>query len=132
MNQYSTACLAVLASLAATSALAKPTPPDPKSLAPNQCFRTNDISNSIQVSETQLNILTKDHRYIRVDMAGRCFEPPFIDPYVLTIRGSDMICSPIDIDLSAGPPGFKTPCIVDRISQMTPAQVEAMPKKDKP
>jgi hypothetical protein len=65
-------------------------------------------------------------------MSGRCFYPPFIDPYVVRTQGPDMVCSPIDLDISAGPAGFKTPCIVDRISQMTPAEVAAMPKKEKP
>jgi hypothetical protein len=43
-----------------------------------------------------------------------------------------MVCSPVDVDLSAGPPGFKTPCIVDRLTQLTPAEVAALPKKEKP
>ena len=121
-----------LAGLAGSAAMAKSSPPDPKSLAPAQCFRASDIENSVQVSETRMNILTRDHRYIRVDTSGRCFYPPFIDAYVLRVHGPDIICSPIDMDLSAGPAGFKTPCIVDKLSQMTPAEVAALPKKEKP
>jgi hypothetical protein len=120
-----------LAGLAGAVAMAKPGG-DGKGLAPNQCFRVSDIQNSVQVSETRLNILTNDHRYIRVDTAGSCFVAPFIDPYVLHVRGPDTICTPLDMDLSAGPPGFKTPCIVDKLSQMTPAEVAALPKDQKP
>ena len=120
-----------LATVAGAAAMAK-SAPDPNSLTSGQCFRTSDIQNSVQVSETRLNILTIDHRYIRVDMSGRCFYPPFTDAYVLHVRGPDIICSPIDLDLSAGPPGFKTPCIVDKLSQLTPAEVAALPKKEKP
>ncbi|HUO21755.1 MAG TPA: hypothetical protein VMU59_04500 [Caulobacteraceae bacterium] len=122
----------IFAGLAAGAATAKSTTADPKSLAFNQCFRVSDVQNSVQVSETRLNILTKDHRYIRVDMSGRCFYPPFTDPYVVQSHGDDIVCSPVDLDIAAGPPGFKTPCIVDRITQMTPAEVAAMPKKEKP
>jgi hypothetical protein len=120
----------VLAGLAGSAAAAKSD--GSEGLTPQQCFRVSDIQNSIQVNETRLNIVTYDHRYIRVDTKGRCFEPPYIDPYVVTVRGPDMICGPIDMDLSAGPAGFKTPCIVDKISQMTPTEVAALPKKEKP
>jgi hypothetical protein len=132
MNRLAITGALVLAGLAGTAAMAKPAGLDPKGLPANQCFRASDIQNSVQVSETRLNILTLDHRYIRVDMNGRCFYPPFIDAYVLRSHGADIICTPIDMDISAGPAGFKTPCIVDRISQMSPAEVAAMPKKEKP
>ena len=132
MNRLAIAASLVLAGLAGTAAMAKSAAVDPKGLAPNQCFRVTDIQNSVQVSETRLNIVTTDHRYIRVDMSGRCFDPPFIDAYVVHSFGANIVCAPIDLDISAGPPGFKTPCFVDRISQMTPAEVAAMPKKEKP
>ncbi len=120
-----------LTGLAGSAATAK-SGADPKSLASNQCFRMHDVRGSVQVNESRLNILTDDHRYIRVDTVGRCFSPPYIDPYIVQVHGSDMVCSPIDLDLSAGPAGFQTPCIVDRISQMSPAEVAALPRKDKP
>ncbi len=121
-----------LAALTGSVATAKSNQAAPDSLPSNQCFRTSDIENSVQVSETRLNILTRDRRYIRVETNGRCFYPPFIDPYVLRVEGSDLICSPIDMDLSAGPPGFRTPCIVSKLTQLTPSEVAAMPKKEKP
>jgi hypothetical protein len=121
----------LLAGLAGSAAAAKD-PGGAGGLAPNQCFRIHDIQNSVQVSETRLNILTSDHRYIRLDTTGRCFDPPFNDYFVIQERGNDMVCSPIDVDISAGPPGFKTPCIVDKLTQMTPAEVAALPKKEKP
>ena len=122
----------ILAGIAGSAAAARSGAADNRGLAPNQCFRIHDIQNSVQVSETRLNIVTTDHRYIRLDTTGRCFDPPFNDYYVLNVRGSDMVCSPVDVDLSAGPPGFKTPCIVDRLTQLTPAEVAALPKKEKP
>lgn len=122
----------LLAGVAGSMAAAKTDSANSRGLAPNQCFRIHDVQNSVQVSETQLNILTNDHRYIRLDTTGRCFDPPFNDYYVLNVRGADIVCSPIDVDLSAGPPGFKTPCIVDRLTQLTPAEVAALPKKEKP
>lgn len=121
-----------LGGLVGPAAMAKSGAADAKSLAPNQCFRVSDIANSVQASESRLNILTTDHRYIRVDMVGSCFLPPFTDPYVVQVRGVDTICAPVDLQLSAGPAGFKTPCVVDKLTQMTPAEVAALPKGQKP
>jgi hypothetical protein len=131
MSRYLTIGALALIGAVASLTIAR-SAPDPKGLPPGQCFRASDIESSVQMSETRLNILTRDHHYIRVDTAGRCFLPPYIDPYVIRIRGVDTICSPIDLDLSAGPPGFRTPCIVDKISLMSPAEVAALPKRDKP
>jgi hypothetical protein len=128
MLRYSASALAVCALL--VSAAASQAQPAGRKL--DQCFRSTDIDNSVQVNQSQLNIRTIDHRYFRVDMKGTCFSAPRVDPYELKVRGSDMICSPVDMDLSAGPRGFKTPCFVDRITQMSPAEVAALPKADKP
>ncbi len=76
----------VLAGLAGSAAAAKSD--GSGGLTPQQCFRASDIQNSIQVNESRLNIVTYDHRYFRVDWKGRCFEAPFIDAYVLTVRGA--------------------------------------------
>ena len=122
----------VLAGAAGTVAGAKSTQTDPNALPSNACFRLDDIQSSVQVSETQLNILTRDRHYIRVDTAGHCFYPPFTDAYVVRSHGPDLVCSPIDLDLSAGPPGFKTPCIVQKLTLLTPTQAAALPKGQKP
>lgn len=132
MKQLLIAGMLILGGVVVSAADAKSGPADSRGLAPNQCFRIHDIQNSVQVSETRLNILTTDHHYIRLDTTGRCFDPPFNDYFVIASRGSDVVCNPIDLDISAGPPGFKTPCIVDRLTVMTPAEVAALPKKEKP
>lgn len=130
MKQWLIAGTLVLAGIAGSVALAKDSASG--SLAPNQCFRIHDIQNTVQVSQTRLNILTSDHRYIRLDTSGRCFNPPFSDYFVIQQRGSDWVCSPVDVDISAGPAGFKTPCIVAKLTQMSAAEISAIPKKEKP
>ena len=122
--------LAALAALVAGQASSQPAP---KAAAPTQCFRQSDIDNSVQASQTTLNLKTRDNRYFQIQTKGVCFTTLGVDPYVLKIRGAgDLVCHPIDLDISAGPRGFQTTCIVDKIVPMTKAQVMALPKRDQP
>jgi hypothetical protein len=126
----SSIALAAAAALGAGQATVQAAPKDQPQ---QQCFRTSDIDNSVQATETQLNLKTRDNRYFQILTTGACFTTLGIDPYVLKIRGgADLICQPIDVDLSAGPPGFQTPCIVDKIVPLTKAQVMALPKRQQP
>jgi hypothetical protein len=51
------------------------------------------------------------------------------------LHGSDMICSPLDLQLSvadSGGGGFKTFLIAKAIIKLTPEEAAAIPKKDQP
>jgi hypothetical protein len=50
------------------------------------------------------------------------------------VRGSDWICSPLDLDLQVADShgGFREPLIVKSITRLTPEQVAAIPKRDLP
>ena len=45
------------------------------------------------------------------------------------VRGTDSVCSPIDLDLKIAEEGFVEPLFVKSISKLTPEQVAAIPKK---
>jgi hypothetical protein len=122
-----TAALALLADQASGQSASKPAAP-----APNLCFRQADIENSVQASRSHLNIKIRDGRYFQIQTNGTCFISPGLDPYVLKVRGPDMVCHPIDMDLSATSSGVRMPCIVDKIVPMTKAQVLALPKREQP
>jgi hypothetical protein len=48
-------------------------------------------------------------------------------------RGSSWICSPLDLDLQiADHSGFRQPLIARSLRKLTPQEVAALPKKDKP
>jgi hypothetical protein len=128
-HRYSIA-LAAAAALLAGQATVQAAPKDhPR----DQCFRTSDIDSSVQATQTQLNLKLRDHRYYQIQTKGVCFTTLGADPYVLKIHGGiDLVCHPIDLDLSAGPRGFQTPCIVDKITPMTKEQVLALPKRQRP
>jgi hypothetical protein len=129
MQRYSIALAAGAALLVAGSAVVQAAPKDQGNA---QCFRTADIESSKQATETQLNIKLRDHRYVQVQTRGRCFDT-FGAPYLLNFHGgSDMICRPIDLDLTAGPDGVKQLCFVDKIVPMTKEQIMALPSRQQP
>ena len=57
------------------------------------------------------------------------------DALVIQAPPSGLVCKPIDLDLAIRPSGVgggATPCIVDSIVKLTPAQVDAQPKDQRP
>jgi hypothetical protein len=49
------------------------------------------------------------------------------------VRGSDWICSPLDLDLTlADHNGYREPLISRSLRKLTPAEVAAIPRKDLP
>jgi hypothetical protein len=52
---------------------------------------------------------------------------------VSRVRGSSSICGPLDLQLSLSDGrGFRQPLIVSSLTKLTPAEVAALPKKDRP
>ena len=48
-------------------------------------------------------------------------------------RGSTWICSPVDLDLSLNDPhGFREPLIATSLSKLTAAEIEALPRHERP
>jgi hypothetical protein len=49
------------------------------------------------------------------------------------VRGSDWICSPLDLDLTLSDHmGFRVPLIARSLRKLAPAEVDAIPRKDRP
>ena len=52
---------------------------------------------------------------------------------VSVVRGSSSICTPLDLQLAVSDShGFYQPLIVKTITKLTPDQIAALPKKDRP
>jgi hypothetical protein len=76
-----------------------------------------------------------NNRVFKVDLAGACPALTTGDAKIVSIdRGSDgIICSPLDLDLhvSLGD-HILTACIVHGLSELTPDQISAIPKNQRP
>lgn len=77
--------------------------------------------------------VSNGHRIYRLDITGSC--PALLDPTatLITDNHTDSICSAVDWNLKVRQsPGFVMPCIVKQMTQLTPDQAAALPKKFRP
>lgn len=115
-----------------TSPTAKPpTAPPP---AARQCFSMRDWSGWKAVDEKTLLLRVNLHDIWRVDLASECGMLTSPGVHLVTeVRGTDQICTAIDLDLKvADQGGFNVPCFVKTIRQLSKEEAAAVPKKDLP
>jgi len=119
--------------LAAAAALAAPAGAN----AAGSCFRTNDIRNHVIAPDNGIYLRVNTKDVYRLDTTGSCLaghfrtDPLIIDPSPVT----GMVCSPVDLTLKIGDSGnhgFSTPCIVSGMRKLTPTEIAALPKKQRP
>jgi hypothetical protein len=125
---------------ACTTALAErtsPLPPPPPAgagLASGQCFRSHDIKNHTIVDDRTLLLRVNRGDVYRVTMAGNCLAGAIPSDPIVTREppGSQIICKPIDFDISIARNGFTSRCIVESVAKVSPEQVAALPRRLKP
>jgi hypothetical protein len=113
---------------------AQPQPAKPPHQA-SRCFRTHDWQGWKAAPDARtiyLHALGRD--YYRLDLVGQCSELNSPNAHLVnTVRGSDQVCSAIDLDLKVSTGmGFASPCLVKSVRPMTDDEVAALPKKLKP
>lgn len=103
--------------------------------AAGQCFRRSNIQNHTFADDHTLYLRTAGRAIYRVEVDGACLAGAgFGDPLVMqSPPGSDNICRPMDLDIRIRTPnGGVSPCIVRSLTLLTPEQVAALPKGDRP
>ncbi len=131
--------LAVL-SAAATFAFAgpgaaQPAAPAPASTKPAaQCFYSHDWDGWKATPDAKsIYIRVNINHYYRIDFSDSCPTLNAPNAHLITKTINDLVCSAIDLDLKVSDsPGFAVPCIVSAITPLSPADVQALPKKQKP
>lgn len=101
----------------------------------NQCFYPNEWSGwKASPDSKSIYLRVGINRIYRLDLAGACEELQMPDARLITkIRGSDTFCNALDFDLSvSSPPGIPIPCIVSKMTELTPDEAAALPKKLRP
>jgi hypothetical protein len=104
---------------------------------PSQCFEAHDWQGWKAPDANTIYIKVLNHAVYRLDLASACPELLYPDVHLITrFRGPTMVCSAVDLDLQVseggGGRGFATPCIVGKITPLTPAEAAAIPKKFQP
>lgn len=131
MRNWISACICV-SSLAAMPVFAQPATSVPHR---DQCFFVTQFENWRAPDRRTINIRVGGNHYYRLDLGYECF--PLQSPgarLITTFRGSNTVCSPLDWDLrvSAGIGSPSEPCIVKTMTELSPAEVAALPPKAKP
>jgi len=100
------------------------------------CFFTNSWQGWSSPSPDVLLLRVNMHDVYRVELAGGGGGSSLNSAgYFLVnqVRGSNSICSALDLDLAvADHHGFYRPLIARNLTRLTPAEVAAIPKKYKP
>ncbi|MFI4974796.1 MAG: DUF6491 family protein [Caulobacterales bacterium] len=101
----------------------------------NQCFLSRDWEGwKASKDATAIYLRVRIHDFYRLDLTSACPELQWPDSHIVSIeRGSDWICSPLDLDLKVTQDhGIPTPCIVKGITRLTDDEAAALPKDEKP
>ena len=112
--------------------LVSPALADPKP----RCFTVAQMGNWRGSPDGKAIYIRADvNRYYRLELARECSTLRGIDPrLLLTSRTGGTICTALDLDVkvseSAG--GIVEPCFPKTLSELTPAEVAALPKDTKP
>jgi hypothetical protein len=124
------ALAAATAALAAAPSQAADTPGGQKS-----CFRMSQVRSHRIVHPDTIYLRVKLHDVYRLTTKGSCTAAAMPDEALITrtVGGTDMVCRPLDLDISVrNGPGMASPCIVDSIARLTPGEIAALPKKQRP
>lgn len=127
--------IASAALLLAAAAEAQTSPPD-KAGPPKgrQCFYVRDINNYAADDADHLFLRVGVNHIYRLDMFSSCPELPWADRAigVRSFGGSSWICDPLDVEIVVRDQGFHDRCQVRTITELTPDQVKALPKRERP
>jgi hypothetical protein len=119
--------VALLAPFGASAQPAKPTAP--------KCFYSRDWNGwkaSPDGKSIYIRVGVRD--LYRLDFSHSCSAAQGVGVHLVTrVRGSSLICNPIDLDLKVSDGrGFATPCIVSGITPLSAEDAAALPKNLRP
>jgi hypothetical protein len=99
------------------------------------CFLSRNWESWTAPGESDFIVLRVNlNDYYRIDLTPGTHVRKDPDRFLVNrLRGSNWICGPLDLDLEvADHSGFRQPVIARAMRKLTPAEVAAIPKKDRP
>ena len=99
------------------------------------CFYVNQWNGWKAADDHTVYLRVSGNKIYEIDMARSCPELQIPGARLITNdrSGTGLMCSAVDWDLKVSDGhGVVVPCIVSGISEMTPDEVAAIPKKDMP
>jgi hypothetical protein len=122
------------AALLSASTTAIEAQPRPAATRPPQCFSAHDWAGWRATNDGSMLIRVRGRDVYRVEFAGGCPNLSWPDVHLVTVfRGSEEVCAPIDLDLKVSDGhGMASACIVSKITPLSYAEVDALPRKALP
>ncbi|OYW92583.1 MAG: hypothetical protein B7Z13_09535 [Caulobacterales bacterium 32-67-6] len=103
--------------------------------APRACFRVSAIRAQKIVDRNTVLFRTSvgPQDVFRLTMRNACLTTTASDPLVLIPSGgSDTVCDRMDLDVRVASPIGSTPCLVQEVHKLTPAEVAALGPGERP
>lgn len=111
--------------------------PAPKPAPRNECFFVSQFENwKAGGDDKTMYIRVSGGRFYRLDLANRCHELSWPTATLINKFRGATICSPLDWDMKVSQGLYQgsiaMPCMVKAMTRLSPAEVAALPKKQKP
>lgn len=100
-----------------------------------QCFYANNWDGWKATPDSRtIYIRVGVNNIYRLDLANACTDLQEGGAHLITqLHGGSSICSALDLDLSVSTGnGFKSPCIVSKLTQLNAAEAAALPRNLRP
>lgn len=122
-----------VAGFSTSAALAHQAPAKPAKPA-RQCFYLSDWRGWTAPDKNTLYMKVRGRDVYRVDLAYGSNQLTWPGSHLVSVvRGPDSVCHPLDLDLRVSDGfGFAMPIRAKAITKLTPEEVAALPKKDRP
>jgi hypothetical protein len=112
----------------ATQAVAQPQAREQQS-----CFYVHDITNFVSNDDKTLYFSVRNRDVYRLETVNSCPGLSFRQSINLeSTPGGSSVCSAIQLSLSFHEGGVRNQCLIRDLRRLTPAEVAALPKRDRP
>lgn len=109
--------------------------PEPPKTAPTPCFFSRDWDGwKASKDDTSIYIRVLRRNIYRIDLTSACPDLHYPNAHLITeVRGSDSICNAIDLDIKVSTgDGFAVPCLAKKLTLLSKAEADALPKELRP
>jgi hypothetical protein len=125
------AALSLVLAAAAATPLAQAEPQKPAEH--RACFYADNIENYAVANDRLVYLRVGVADVYRLDLMTECHELTFRQNVLFTHTGaSSLICSPIDLTIRFRQAAARRVCPVSEMRKLTPAEIAALPKGDRP
>jgi hypothetical protein len=125
--------IAALTAPAWSPASAQPAAPPPPASHHNECFARSDINGFEAPNDRTVYIRVGVRDVWRLDLMSECVGLTFHQGFALESQPNDaFVCDPLGETVIIREGGIPQRCPVTAITKLTPDQVAALPKKDRP